>query len=675
MEEIKERLSKLRENINFHAHRYYVLDDPILSDGEYDLLFQELLDLEANYPELVTIDSPSHRVGGAILDQFESIDHAYPMLSLENVFSETDFNDFEEKLKRYLKNEAPLTYSVEPKLDGLAVELVYEKGILNVGSTRGDGQTGENITAQLKTVQTIPLRLTPSKGRGIPQRLTVRGEVFMTRQGFETLNRQRGMAGEPLFANPRNAAAGSLRQLDPAVTASRPLDFLVYSVGSIDEVPCRSQQELFPYLNELGFKINSLAMVCTGAGQVGARYTELGEIRHRLDYEIDGMVVKVDSFTLQQRLGNTARAPRWAVAWKFPAVQATTLIEEVEFQVGRTGAITPVAHLRPVVVDGVTVRRATLHNKDEINRKDLRILDTVLVQRAGDVIPEVVKPLIDVRNGDEIPISFPVDCPECGHTLERPEGEAVTRCINPHCPAQRLQSLIYFAGKSGLDLEGLGRKNVEQLVSCGLVGDLPDIFRLRHEDLAGLDGWGDKSAGNAVEALRKAKTTTLATFLGALGIRHVGEVTAELLAASFADLPALMDAEKEELMAIEGIGEQVASSLKDYFSDSSTRAMLADLLELGLSLVPVEQEEKPLAGRVFLFTGTLKNLSRNEAKQLVKSLGGQVVSALSKRVDNLVAGEKAGSKLKKAGEFGVRILEEEEFLQLVGREGGHNDGS
>lgn len=675
MEQVRERLSALRERINHHAYRYYVLDDPVLSDGEYDRLFQELLDLETRYPELVSDDSPSHRVGGPILDQFEGVAHVYPMLSLENVFSAADFGDFEDKLKRYLKSETPITYCVEPKLDGLAVELVYEGGLLTVGSTRGDGQTGENITAQLKTVRSIPLRLSIPQDQNLPERLTVRGEVFMTRRGFEDLNRKRSLAGELLFANPRNAAAGSLRQLDPAVTADRPLDFFVYSVGSTDEVSYRSQQELFPFLQKLGFKVNSEVRTCTDATQVGIRYAELEALRHQLDYEIDGMVVKVDSFALQQRLGNTARAPRWAVAWKFPAVQATTMIEGVEFQVGRTGAVTPVAHLRPVVVNGVTVRRATLHNQDEVIRKDLRIKDTVLVQRAGDVIPEVVKPITARRNGSEQPVRFPVDCPECGHRLERPEGEAVTRCINPHCPAQRLQSLVYFAGKAGLDLEGLGRKNVEQLVDCGLVQDLPDIFRLQHGDLAGLEGWGEKSAANAVAAIAKAKITTLATFIGALGIRHVGEVTAELLAAAFADLPALMDAEKDELLAIEGIGKQVASSLQNYFNDSSTRAMLAELLELGLTVVPAKEEDKPLAGQVFLFTGTLRNMSRNEAKQLVKSLGGQVVSALSRRVDSLVAGDKAGSKLKKAGELGVRVLDEEAFLQLVDREGEHSYAS
>ncbi len=673
--EARRRLQELRSQINYHNYRYYVLDDPVISDGEYDRLFRELLDIEQRFPDLVTPDSPSLRVGGPPLEQFATVRHAQPMLSLDNVFSAGELAAFDEKIHRYLQMEGEIVYVAEPKMDGLAVELIYEDGLFVLGSTRGDGHVGEDITAQLRTVQAIPLRLRPDRDQPVPASLSVRGEVFLTRAGFIELNRQREEAGEPLFANPRNAAAGSLRQLDPRVTASRPLSFFVYAVGDTSVTPCSSQGELFDYLAALGFRVNPHIRRDATLADVRAHYERLLEIRHDLDYEIDGMVVKVNSFTLQRRLGNTARAPRWAVAWKFPAMQATTIIRDVEFQVGRTGAITPVAILEPVAVEGVIVQRASLHNEDEIRRKDLRIGDTVLIQRAGDVIPEVIKPIVEKRTGKEPPIRFPETCPVCGHRLVRPRGEAIIRCVNPHCPAQRLQSLVYFASKSGLDLEGLGKKNMEKLFDAGLVRDLPDIFRLRRDDLARLEGWGDKSADNLIRAIGRARTTTLSRFLAALGIRYVGEVTAELLARRYTSLEALMNVDREELMEIEGVGEQVASSLVDYFSDPSTRKMLAELFAAGLTIVPGPEGDRPLEGRVFLFTGSLKSMSRNEAKQLVRDLGGQVVSGISRRVTDLVAGERVGSKLKKARELGIRILHEEDFLELTGRRAGGKDGT
>jgi DNA ligase (NAD+) len=661
------RLAELRRLLNYHSYRYYVLDDPVIADGEYDRMFRELLDLEEEYPDLVTPDSPSLRVGGAVLDRFEEVAHVLPMLSLDNVFTEQELRGFEEKLLRYLKTDQAPQYSAEPKLDGLAVELVYEQGVFVQGSTRGDGLVGENITAQLQTVQSIPLHLQDTDEK-LPEQLVVRGEVFLPRAGFEELNRRRAEQGEPLFANPRNAAAGSLRQLDPAVTASRPLRFFVYAVADPAAVPCRNLEELFAWLGGLGFLVNPLVRFCTSLDEVIAQYHHLQEIRHGLEYEIDGMVVKVSDFALQQRLGNTARAPRWAVAWKFPAVQATTVIRDVEFQVGRTGAVTPVAVLEPVNVDGVIVRRASLHNRDEIERKGLMLGDTVLIQRAGDVIPEVVKPVVEKRTGAERPIVFPDRCPVCGHPLERPEGEAVTRCVNPHCPAQRLQSLIWFTGKSGLDIEGLGRRNMELLMERGLVRDIPDIFRLQRDQLAALEGWGEKSADKVLAAVEAAKTTTLSRFIGALGIRHVGEVTADLLARRFKTLDRLMAASREDLLRIDGIGEQAAASLVDYFADPSTRAMLEELLDLGLDITEPEQSDRPLDGKVFLFTGTLPSMSRSEAKQLVKELGGQVVSSISRRVTHLVAGQKGGGKLKKAAEMGIPVLDEAAFLRLVGKE-------
>ena len=664
-----ERLEGLREQIRLHAHRYYVLDDPIISDGEYDELFRQLLAIEARHPELVTADSPSHRVGGPPLAGFAQVRHATPMLSLDNIFAATEFTAFAERVQRFLRLDEPVRYVTEPKLDGLAVELVYRDGLLEVGATRGDGQSGENITAQLKTVPSIPLRLDPQPAAGWPAELHVRGEVFLSKKGFLLLNRQRQEEGEPLFANPRNAAAGSLRQLDPRITARRPLAFFVYGVGNTEALPASGQRELLDGLGRLGLPLNPLVRVCGSLAEVEQRYRELMALRHELDYDIDGMVVKVDEFALQQRLGATARAPRWAIAWKFPAVQATTVIETVEFQVGRTGAVTPVALLEPVEIAGAVVRRATLHNQDEISRKDLRIGDTVLVQRAGDVIPEIVKAIPARRNGSERPIIFPEQCPECAQRLQRQTEAAVTRCVNRQCPAQQLQRLIYFAGKSGLDLEGLGEKKVEQLVREGLVREIPDFFRLNGERLAALDGWGEQSARNVLAMLAQRRTVSLARLLCALGIRHVGEVTAGLLALHFADLPALLAADRDKFLAVEGIGEQTAASLESYFADPQVRYLLDRLLEAGLTIEPAIRATLPLTGRVFLFTGTLAGLSRDEAKQMVKNLGGQVASSISQRVTDVVVGAKAGSKKNKAEEMGLSLLSESAFLALIASTG------
>lgn len=662
---VAERLEQLRQQIGFHAHRYHVLDDPVIADGEYDALFRELLTLEAAHPELVSDDSPSHRVGGAPSQAFATVAHGSPMLSLENIFSPAEFAAFENKVQRFLKTDEPLRFITEPKLDGLAVELVYRQGVLSLGSTRGDGLVGENITAQLKTVQSIPLRLGGNAGQAVPAELNVRGEVFLSKQGFHALNRQRQEEGEALFANPRNAAAGSLRQLDARVTAQRALDFFVYGLGNVEVLPVRGQAEIFAWLARLGLPVNPLVRVCATASEVAARFVELQEARHGLGYEIDGMVVKVDDLDLQQRLGSTARAPRWAIAWKFPATQATTVLESVEFQVGRTGVVTPVALLRPVEVDGVVVRRATLHNQDEIAKKDLHLFDTVLVQRAGDVIPEIIKAIPADRQGQEQAIVFPTHCPECGQPLVRAAGEVAVRCVNDACPAQHLQKLIYFAGKNGLDLEGLGKKNVEQLIRSGLVHDIPDFFHLDGQQLAALDGWGEKSAANVIAVINQRKTMSMAQFITALGIRHVGEVTAGVVATHYTDLHQLLVADKEHLLQLEGIGEQTASALVEYFSAPATREMVSRLLEVGFAIEAEQVNTQPLAGRVFLFTGTLAGLSREEAKQLVKKLGGQVASALSQRVTEVVVGAKAGGKKKQAEALGLAILSEEAFLALL----------
>jgi len=662
---VADRLEQLRQQVRFHGHRYHVLDDPVIADGEYDALFRELLALEAAHPDLISDDSPSHRVGGAPSQAFATVAHGSPMLSLENIFAAAEFVAFEDKVQRFLRASEPLRFITEPKLDGLAVELVYLQGVLSLGSTRGDGLVGENITAQLKTVQSIPLRLGGNGDLAVPAELNIRGEVFLSKQGFHALNRQRQEEGEAPFANPRNAAAGSLRQLDARVTAQRSLDFFVYGLGNAEVLPVRGQEEVFAWLGRLGLPVNPLVRVCASASEVAARFAELQAVRHGLDYEIDGMVVKVDDLALQQRLGATARAPRWAIAWKFPATQATTVLEAVEFQVGRTGVVTPVALLRPVEVDGVVVRRATLHNQDEIAKKDLRLLDTVLVQRAGDVIPEIIKAITADRQGREQAIVFPSHCPECGQPLVRLSGEAAIRCVNDVCPAQHLQKLIYFAGKNGLDLEGLGKKNVEQLIRAGLVKDIPDFFSLDGQQLAALEGWGEKSAANVLAAIDQRKTMPMARFITALGIRHVGEVTAGVVAAHYPDLHQLLTVEKEQLLQLEGVGEQIAAALVDYFSAPATREMVSRLLAVGFAIEAEQVNTQPLAGRVFLFTGTLAGLSREEAKQRVKKLGGQVASALSQRVTSVVVGTKAGGKEKQAEALGLPLLTEEDFLALL----------
>lgn len=658
-----ERLLELRRQLNEHSYRYYALDQPIISDGEYDRLFQELLDLETRHPELVSEDSPSRRVGAPPLDGFSQVRHRLSMLSLENAFSKTDILAFEERLLRFLNQTERPAYVIEPKLDGLAVELVYRDGLLIQGSTRGDGQVGEEITAQLRTIRSIPLRLHgPVAGL-----LEVRGEVFMENDGLSRLNEQQLAAGRPVFANPRNAAAGSLRQLDPAITASRPLKFLAYGVSIPADTGCTSQYQLLNHLASLGVPVSQLTRLCPSLAEVIAGFAEFAALRHDLPYEIDGMVVKVDSLPLQERLGNKARAPRWALACKFPAKQETTRLLGVDFQVGRTGAVTPVAILEPVSVGGVMVSRATLHNQDELARKDLRIGDIVLIQRAGDVIPEVVMAITENRDGSEMPIAMPTLCPVCGQPLTRPEGEAVTRCLNLHCTAQRLQGLIHFASKAGLDIEGLGKKIIEQLMETGLVGDIPDIFTLEQSVLADLDGWGSKSAENVIAAIAAKRTPPLGRFLTALGIRFVGEISAAALESHFSSVSELVQAKREQLLEIEGIGEQAAASILDFFNSARGRELLNRLDEIGVYPAPpaADADGQSLAGFVILFTGGLETLSRDEAKKLVKEHGGQIATSVTQKTTHIVAGEKAGSKLGKAAELGKIILTEKEFLALL----------
>ncbi|MDA3970419.1 MAG: NAD-dependent DNA ligase LigA [Desulfobulbaceae bacterium] len=657
-----ERLRELHDLLHKYSHAYYILDDPLIADSEYDTLFQELLQIEKNHPELITPDSPSQRVGSPPLEGFASFSHTRPMLSLTNSFSDADLRDFDQRLLRFLTDVPAFTYIAEPKLDGLAVELIYQDSILIQAGTRGDGSTGEDITANIRTIGAIPLRLQ----REVPGRLEVRGEVFMGFADFKSLNDARLAQGDQAFANPRNAAAGSLRQLDPKLTATRPLDFYAYGVSDPSLVQPPSQSLLFAELKEFGFKINPYITLCGSIEEVISQYHALLEIRPDLPYDIDGMVVKVDSFELQTRLGNKARSPRWAIACKFPATQATTRLLGVEFQVGRTGAITPVANLEPVAIAGVVVRRATLHNEDEILRKNLFLHDMVLVQRAGDVIPEVVKPVLQERPDHATPIIFPTHCPECETRLIRKEGESALRCPNSSCPAQLLRSLIHFCSKGGLDIEGLGKKAVEQLVKEGLVTDIVSIYRLQEADLAQLDGWGATSAAKAIKGIENSKNPTLARFLAALGIRHIGAVSCELIAATFATLDRLVAATYDQIIEIGSIGEQMALSLTSFCQDPETQRMLSQLADLGFAPTAVQTstDNALFTGKVFLFTGKLSKFSRNEAKERVKQQGGIVASSLTSKVTHLVCGEKAGSKLKKAQDMDIEILSEDDFLHL-----------
>ncbi|MBT8354792.1 MAG: NAD-dependent DNA ligase LigA [Desulfofustis sp.] len=663
--EAARRIDELTKELNEHAYRYHVLDDPLISDGEYDRLFQELLKLEEAYPGLAAEDSPTRRVGGVALDKFEQVAHRLPMLSLENGFSDQDLRDFILRLERFLNEPVSTGFSAEPKMDGLAVELVYQQGRLITGSTRGDGLIGEDISAQLKTITAIPLSLLRSNS----DLLEVRGEVYMEKQGFADLNDSQLAQGLQPFANPRNAAAGSLRQLDPSITAQRPLRFFAYGVGDPESTPCASQTELLDYLRQIGFPTCPYNSFCIDIVEVIRHFERLTSIRHQLPYEIDGMVVKVDELGLQNRLGVKSRAPRWAIARKFPATQATTTLTGVEFQVGRTGAVTPVALLEPVNLDGATVSRATLHNQGEIDRKDLRVGDAVLVQRAGDVIPEVVKPIVDRRDGNETPIKLPSRCPACDSDLIKPDDEAVTRCPNLQCPAQLLRGLIHYCSKAGLDIEGLGKRYVEQLYEEKIIREVADLYTMDRQVLKGLEGWGEKSADNVLAAIDQARKPPLADFIAALGIRFIGENSASLLESHFGSLDKLAAATEEELIEIDGIGEQAARSLVDYFTNERIIEILSQLSQAGVSPVAAQKAaaELALSGATLVFTGSLTKLSRDEAKKLVKEHGGTIASSVTRKVTHVVAGEKAGSKLTKAREAGKTILSEEEFLSLVGR--------
>ncbi len=665
--EILERIKKLREEINYHNYRYYVLDSPVISDEEYDALMQELKALEEQYPEAVTPDSPTQRVGAPPSDKFRTVPHHVPMLSLDDAFTPEEIKEFDNRVKKFLGISHDIEYSLEPKMDGLAVELVYENGIFVLGSTRGDGYNGEDVTNNLKTIPSIPLRLL-SKEVPVPKLLEARGEVYMEKDAFERLNQERRKQGLPTFANPRNAAAGSLRQLDPKVTASRPLNIFCYGIGRVDGYTFKTQWEILHTLMKWGLRVNPLIKKVTGIEKAIKYHEHLAKIRPELNYEIDGMVIKVNDLGLQQRLGTKARSPRWAIAYKFEAAQGITIIKDIILSVGRTGAITPVAIMEPVKVGGVTISRATLHNEDEIKRKDIRIGDWVIVRRAGDVIPEVVKPLKERRTGKERPFIMPKYCPVCGSPLIKKPGEAIYRCPNPDCFPRLAKRIAHFVSKPAMDIEGLGPKVVEQLITAGIIRDIPDLYSIKKEDLLSLEGFAEKSAQNLLDAIEKSKHTTLPRFLFALGIRHVGEVTAQILAKHFGSLENIMKASLQDLEKIPGIGPEVANSIYQWFRDEKNRQLIRRLLDAGVVIEPTEREYRtlPLEGKSFVFTGALRSMKRSEAKKLVMALGGQVQSTVGRHTDFVVVGENPGSKLEKARQLGIKTISEDEFLELVG---------
>ena len=666
-------MQNLAEEIRYHNRRYYQLDAPEITDAQYDGLMGELQRLEAEFPFLASPDSPTQRVGAPPLDKFGTVAHLTPMLSLANAFSDEEIREFERRCRRFLATDEAFDYIVEPKLDGLAVNLLYEDGLLKVGSTRGDGTVGEDVTHNLRTIPSIPLVI-PRPGPGpeglivppVPERIEVRGEVCMERNAFLKLNRRRAAEGEAPFANPRNAAAGSLRQLDSRITAKRPLVMFCYGIGMATGAAFGKQGEVLMALKEWGFLVNDLIRPAADIEECIRYYHGMEETRDTLPYEIDGIVIKVDDLSLQERLGYVARSPRWAIACKFAAIREQTVVEEIIVQVGRTGVLTPVAIMRPVRVGGVTVSRATLHNQDEVARKDVRIGDTVVVQRAGDVIPEVVEVVKSLRTGLEKPFVMPETCPECGSRVVRVEGEAAHRCIGMACPAQLREHIAHFASRGALDIEGLGEKMVTQLVQTGLVKDPADIFLLTGEQLLTLERMADKSASNLLGAIENAKHPPLDRLIYALGIRHVGEQTAKRLALAFGSLDALAAATPEELRAIRDIGPEVAESIAGFFHEPANLRVVEKLLRAGVVPGEVDRPRSaPLSGKSFVFTGTLQRLGRNEAKKLVESLGGSVTASLTKGTDYLVAGEAAGSKLEKARKEGIAILDEEAFFSMT----------
>ncbi|MCK5584961.1 NAD-dependent DNA ligase LigA [Candidatus Bipolaricaulota bacterium] len=662
---VTREIAKLRGEIERHNYLYYVVNQPELTDAEYDALYRKLEEIEAKHPELITPDSPTQRVGSEPSQSFASIKHSIAMLSFGNAFDADGLRDFDRRVCSQLGVEQ-ITYVAELKLDGLAVELVYQDGLLVNGSTRGDGRIGEDVLANLRTIRSIPLRLRDADSP-VPSLLEVRGEVFIEKQAFATLNRQREADELPPFANPRNLAAGTLRQLDARVTAGRSLSIYCYDVGLVEGITIESQQQLLDILPKLGLRVNPCYRSCSGIEQVIGFYGDILDSRQALPYEADGIVVKVDSFAARETLGTVSRSPRWAIAGKFPAAQGITTLKDIVVSVGRTGALTPVAVLEPVRIQGVEISSATLHNEDEILRKDIRIGDTVVVERAGDVIPKIARSMPELRTGDERLFVMPTTCPVCGSHIVRVETEAAHRCLNTTCPARFKQSVLHFISKGGLDVEGMGPQLIAQLVDGGIVSSLADLLRLDRDTLIGLERFGPQSADNLLAALDSSKKVSLGRFLFALGIPGVGAHLAELLARHFDNLDSLVQAGEEELASLHEIGPLSAHAISTFFANKQSRQTIRDLLDAGLTLEApsAESEAGALAGQRFVFTGSLSSMTRSEAGERVKSLGGIVASSVSKTTQYVVLGENPGSKADKAREAGVSLLTEDEFLQLL----------
>lgn len=657
--ELALRYKSLCARIAQYDHEYYVLDAPTVPDSEYDRIYRELQALENQHPQLIATDSPTQRVSGSALNAFKSITHRQAMLSLNNAFAENELEAFDKRIREAL-GQTQIEYAVEPKFDGLAITLTYEHGVFKQGATRGDGYTGEDVTHNLRTLRCIPMRLNCERP---PKLLEVRGEVLMFKRDFEKLNQTQLAKGDKLFANPRNAAAGSLRQLDAKITATRPLSFFAYGLGAAEGVPALSSHSAaMDYLEGLNFPVSNARALVYGLTGLLGYFKKIGEARNALPFDIDGVVYKVNLFHQQNELGFVSRAPRWAIAHKFPAQEALTLVEDITVQVGRTGAITPVARLAPVFVGGVTVTNATLHNEDEVRRKDVHIGDTVIVRRAGDVIPEVVGVVLERRPASARRFEMPTSCPECDSHVLKQADEAVARCTGGlFCPAQRKQAITHFASRRALDIEGLGEKLVDQLVAANLVHTLADIYQLDLATLSNLDRMATKSAQNILEALEASKTTTLARFIYALGMRNVGEATAKDLAKHFGNLSALMQASIEDLLAVNDVGPVVAESINNFFSEAHNQSVIAQLIAAGLTWVESAGKQTAtghLLGKTFVLTGTLPTLSRDEAKELIEAAGGKVSGSVSKKTDYVIAGSDAGSKLDKAQELGVAVLDE-----------------
>jgi DNA ligase (NAD+) len=670
----KQRHSELSEIIRGHDHAYYVLAQPSISDQEYDRLYRELVDLEQNFPDLCTPDSPTQRVGGAPLKAFKPVQHLKPMMSLDNTYSQEEVREFVARINRLLPHEK-LEWVVEPKVDGVAINLRYEQGNFTVGATRGDGTTGDDITVNLRTIRSLPLRLKKPVHGGIPSVFEARGEVYLTKPGFQKINAERAAAGEDLFAHPRNAAAGSLKQLDPRIVARRPLDFIVYGMGTVEGAyKPQTQDEMLDWLKSLGFRGPEKTWFCTSVDELLAALDELDKIRRNFGYETDGAVIKLNSFAQRERAGFTSKAPRWAMAYKYAAEQAETKLKAITIQVGRTGALTPVAELEPVLLAGTVVKRATLHNEDELRRKDIRVGDTVTIEKAGEIIPAVVGVVLTKRTGNEAIFHFPKECPECHSPVSRTSGagEAVAwRCTNWDCPAQVRGRIEHWCARGAMDIEGGGEVLVNQLVKSGLVRDVADLYKLTLDQVAGLERMGEKSAQNFLDGVESSKSRDLWRLIFGLGILHVGAGVAKSLGRQFANLDDLQRASREDLNAVEDIGDVIAQSLHDWFQNERNRQLIERLRQAGLNFQSQSYQTKTatsgiFADKTFVLTGTLPTLKREEASAKIEALGGKVSSSVSKKTDYVLAGEDAGSKLEKAKALGVKVMGEAEFLRMCG---------